>query len=244
MATSNGTNGRNYYVYQYLTEDDIPYYIGKGKGNRINCKHKVALPSAARRVIIKNNLTNEEAKEFEKELITKYGRKIDGGILDNIKINQWACHAGWKHSKETKKIISEKNKGLKRTDEQKKNYKGTTSREVADKIAKTLRGRSRSDDVKKKISESLIGRKLSLASIAKRTESFNKTIAKRQEEELTNPALSTDRKEKKKKAASGKNNGMYGKKLSVETIAKRQAAYKITIEARKASKFKELNNGN
>ena len=137
-----------------------------------------------------------------------------------------------------------KNKGLKRTDEQKKNYKGTTSREVADKIAKTLRGRSRSDDVKKKISESLIGRKLSLASIAKRTESFNKTIAKRQEEELTNPALSTDRKEKKKKAASGKNNGMYGKKLSVETIAKRQAAYKITIEARKASKFKELNNGN
>lgn len=191
MAINDGKNGREYYVYQYLTEDNIPYYIGKGKGNRINCKHKVTLPSTDRRVIIKNNLTNEEAKEFEKELITKHGRKIDSGILDNIKINQWACFAGWNHSEKTKQIISRKNKGLKRTIEQKKNYKGTTSKEVAAKIAKTLTGTTRPNDVKKKISKSLTG-----------------------------------------------------KKLSPATIAKRQASYKITIEARRAAKQKVTDNGN
>ena len=184
-------NGHNYYVYQYLTEDNSPYYIGKGKNNRINCKHKVVLPPPNRRVIIKDNLTNEEAKSFEKELITKYGRKVDGGILDNIKINQWACFAGWKHSEEAKQAISEKNKGKKRTAEQRKNYKGTVTVEH-----------------KEKVRQANLGRKDSL-----------------------------ERREKIRQAN-------LGKKLSPETIAKRQAAYRITIEARKAAKQKVTNNGN
>ena len=124
-----------FYVYQYLTEDGQPYYIGKGSGRRMHKPHtKTLLPSVERRVIVKEGLTNDEAKKLEGDLISKYKRKLDGGILDNIKINQWACAVGWKHSDEAKRKISEGNKGKKRTVEQLKNYKGTKTQEHKEKI--------------------------------------------------------------------------------------------------------------
>ena len=132
----------NFYVYQYVTEDGIPYYIGKGSGKRMNVKHStVELPPAERRKIVADGLTNEEAKQLEKELITKYGRKVDGGILDNIKINQWACYTGWKHSELTKRKISQKNKGKIRTTEQRENYRGAKSDEHKEKIRQANLGR-------------------------------------------------------------------------------------------------------
>ena len=180
-----------FYVYQYLTEDGQPYYIGKGCGARIHKPHtSTSLPPKERRIIIKDSLSNEEAKKLEGELISKYKRKIDGGILDNVKINQWACAVGWKHSEEAKRKISEGNKGKKRTLEQRKNYKGTTSKEVAAKIAKTLTGRTRPAEVIEKVRQANLG-----------------------------------------------------KKLSPETIAKRQAAYRITIDARRAAKQQGHING-
>jgi len=177
-------NERLYYVYQYLTEDNIPYYIGKGKGNRINRGHKVQLPPPERRVIIQDILSNEEAKELEKYLISKYKRKVDGGILDNIKINQWACHAGWKHSEETKRKISEKNTGKKRTPEQLKNYKGTVTEEHKEKVRQANLGRKDGLERREKIRQANLGKKLSAETIAKRTESFKRTIAARRQAQL------------------------------------------------------------
>ncbi|MCG7944946.1 MAG: hypothetical protein N0C84_01220 [Candidatus Thiodiazotropha taylori] len=74
-----------YYVYQYIRNDKSPYYIGKGKGNRINDpKHRVGLPSENRRIVIAKNLSNHEACLLEKKLISRYGRKDLGtGILHN-----------------------------------------------------------------------------------------------------------------------------------------------------------------
>jgi hypothetical protein len=44
----------NYYIYQYITEDGLPYYIGKGSGTRIREYHLYTeVPPAERRIILK-----------------------------------------------------------------------------------------------------------------------------------------------------------------------------------------------
>ena len=132
----------SFYVYQYISENGLPYYVGKGCGRRMHVKHKhTELPPVERRIVIKDNLTNDQAKILEIELISKYGRKIDGGILDNKKINQWACYTGWKHSEQTKQKISLANTGKKRTETQRKNYKGTVTAEHAKKVRQANLGR-------------------------------------------------------------------------------------------------------
>lgn len=75
----------NYYVYKYLREDGTPYYIGKGKKRRAWSKnHTVSVPSNDRIIIIRENLSAEQALNLEVELISKYGRKDLGtGILRN-----------------------------------------------------------------------------------------------------------------------------------------------------------------
>lgn len=108
----------------------------------MNVKHLyVELPPKERRVIIKDGLTNEEAKNLEAELITKWKRKIDGGILDNIKINQWACAVGWKHSEEAKQKISTGNRGKVRTEQHKQNYRQPKTVEHGEKIRQANIGR-------------------------------------------------------------------------------------------------------
>lgn len=66
-----------FYVYAWLRKDGTPYYIGKGKGSRAyrNKKAKVS--------ILHENLTEKEAWDLEIELIAKFKRKADGGILIN-----------------------------------------------------------------------------------------------------------------------------------------------------------------
>lgn len=148
-----------FYVYQYLTEDGIPFYIGKGSKNRINESHLpwLEIPSIEYRKIIKNNLTEQEAFDLEIELIKKYGRKIDGGILENKKISRWVAQAGWNHSEESKQKISKSNSGKVRTDEHRKNYSKPKTDDHAEKIRQANLGRE-PDGRYEKIAQTMKGR--------------------------------------------------------------------------------------
>lgn len=129
-----------FYVYQYLREDRTPFYIGKGSKNRINESHSpwIEMPPVEYRKIIKDNLSEKDAFDLELELIKQYGRKIDGGILENKKLTRWVSQSGWKQSEETKKIISEKNTGKVRTLEHKENYSKPKTKEHSEKIKEAV----------------------------------------------------------------------------------------------------------
>jgi hypothetical protein len=78
-----------YYTYAYLREDGTPYYIGKGKGNRAylisgHKTHGIYPPPNERIVILKKNLTEDDAFKHEIYMINIFGRKdIKTGILYN-----------------------------------------------------------------------------------------------------------------------------------------------------------------
>ena len=73
-----------YYVYAYLREDGSPYYIGKGKSNRLNSKQRTSsLPkNKSNIIIIQDKLTEKSALFLEQVYISFYGRKDnETGIL-------------------------------------------------------------------------------------------------------------------------------------------------------------------
>jgi len=132
----------SYYTYAYLREDGTPYYIGKGKGDRINQYHSkfVKVPNKDRRVILETFETEQEAYDHEIEMIDFYGRKDLGtGILinrtnggDNPPKNDMA---GW-------------NKGMKM------NF----SPERGRKISKSLKGKTKSKEHRENLSKSMKGK--------------------------------------------------------------------------------------
>ena len=76
---------RKYYTYAYLREDKTPYYIGKGSGRRAYVREgrNIHTPPEDRILILKKNLTEEEAFRHEKYMIGVYKLKTEGGILHN-----------------------------------------------------------------------------------------------------------------------------------------------------------------
>ena len=107
-----------FYVYVYLRENLLsPYYVGKGKGKRCyerrgrNCR-----PPAEERIRkVAENLSEEAALELEALLIKFYGRKCDGGILQNISegYDKPPSHKGKKWSAERRAEASERAKRTK-----------------------------------------------------------------------------------------------------------------------------------
>ena len=81
-----------YYVYAYLRVKDsptakagTPYYIGKGKNNRLYAKHRVPVPDKEHIIVLEQNLSEIGALALERRYIEWYGRKNTcSGILLNL----------------------------------------------------------------------------------------------------------------------------------------------------------------
>jgi len=123
---------RNKCVYEYRlpeTEGGHAYYVGQGnydrpyrphpyKGHRGNFCIKPTDENQI--VIIKDNLTEQEAKDLEIKLIDNHGRRSlgEGYLLNRTEGGEGI--SGYKHTKETKIKLSEANTGKKHTKETKR----------------------------------------------------------------------------------------------------------------------------
>lgn len=145
-----------YYVYEYLREDLTPYYVGKGKGDRWQGRHNVAVPPRDRVRFVATDLTEKEAFALEKQLISAYGRKDLGtGPLRNITSGGEGATPGpelRKRLSDIKKGKTPWNKGV--TGWKCKNDTG--ARSLAKRGANHPQyGKPRSDEEKRKISEGI-----------------------------------------------------------------------------------------
>jgi len=132
---------KGYYVYTYY-RDGVPYYVGMGTNNRMIAHHLYVDVPSFDDIIVVDDLTQQEAWDKEILLIEQYGRKCDNtGILENLTKGGANQHSGWNHSEQAKKKISKGNKGKKRTEEQKANYRKPKTKEHAEKIRQANLGR-------------------------------------------------------------------------------------------------------
>ena len=103
---------KNYYTYAYLRTDRTPYYIGKGTGDRAWKPHSLPLPPRDRILILKENLTEDEAYRHEVYMISVFGRKdIGTGILRNRTDGGDSPPIFTGHTEETRQRISETMRG-------------------------------------------------------------------------------------------------------------------------------------
>ena len=166
---------REFYVYEHIRLDNMTcFYVGKGKGeraydlerndhhNNISNRHGHAV------LIIKDNLTEEEAFELERDTIEDYVFNLGYGIdIDGYRDysnNEYLTNmtfggegpSGRKHSEEAKRKNSEAHKG-------KNNYfyGKQLSEEHKKKLSEAKKGKQFSEEHKKKLSEAHKGKKLS-----------------------------------------------------------------------------------
>ena len=140
-----------YYTYTFLREDRTPYYIGKGKGNRAHRRRYIGIKppkDKSRIIVLKQNLTEEEAFKHEIYMIAVFGRKDLGtGILHN-RTDGGEGSSGAIKSEEHKRKVSEALKG--------KIISGETKRKMSEaKKGKNHPnyGRTLSEETRKKLSE-------------------------------------------------------------------------------------------
>ena len=203
-----------FYTYAYLREDRTPYYIGKGKDDRIHRRRKTDTkpPTDKSRIIfLKQNLTEKEAFKHEKYMIGVFGRKDLGtGILHN---RTDGGEGNSNPSQETRRKLSEINKGKTHSEETKRKIseakKGTLlSDETKRKLSDFGKGKILSEEIKRKISEAHTGKSLSEETKRKLSEANKGKI------------LSEETRKKMSDARKGENNHNYGKSLSEETKRK------------------------
>jgi hypothetical protein len=223
-----------FYVYIYYHPvTNIPFYVGKGSKKRawihltskahnhfIHTIEKIRKEGNEPLVkIYKNNLCEKEAYELEMLLIKKYGKKVDGtGCLCN-KTNggEGGGVIGRVVSEETRKKMSESQKGKKLSEEQIEHLRElgrNVSEEIKKRISITNTGRKLSEETRKKMSDSRRGRVVS------------EETRKKLSESLKGRVVSKETKEKLRIAN-------IGKKHSEETKNKLREAYKNMSQEKK-----------
>ena len=167
----------DYYTYAYLREDKTPYYIGRGKHHsgykyqRMSAKHACAIPPQDRRIILKDNLSKEQAVKHEEYMIDLFGLICDDtGILRNyVRDSCGGSYIGRKLSEETKQKMSLTMKkrwesGIYDNDEYRNKISESNrnnprvkqhSEETKEKQRKASTGRPQSEETKRKRSESV-----------------------------------------------------------------------------------------
>jgi hypothetical protein len=162
-----------YYTYAYLRKDGTPYYIGKGKDNRAYSKKRSIIPpgDTNRILILKENLTEEDAFKHEIYMIGVFGKKINGGILHNITDGGEGV-SGMKHTDISKEKIGRAFRGKKLTPEHVEKLRNckwgnswnkgkTISQEQREKIRQTMLGVKHTTERRRRQSEAHKGVKLS-----------------------------------------------------------------------------------
>ena len=110
-----------FYTYIYYDQQNLPYYVGKGRGRRAFRKESRGLgssPSNISRVVLLPCQNEEEAYRVEMELISAWGRKDVGtGILRNLTDGGDAppLQRGRRRSSETRQKISAAQKDRRRS---------------------------------------------------------------------------------------------------------------------------------
>jgi hypothetical protein len=112
---------KNLYTYAFLREDGSPYYIGKGSGRRAwrsdNRRAAKRPVNPSRILILKENLTEEEAFRHERYMISVLGRKdLGSGILRNMTDGGEGA-SGAIRSEELRRKLSELRRGKKPSEE-------------------------------------------------------------------------------------------------------------------------------
>jgi len=159
-----------FYVYgHYKTNENIPFYIGKGGGRRAHSKNH--------RSLLWNNIVNKYGYEIkfivrnvsegdsfwlEERLIKAFGRiDLGTGPLINF-TNGGEGMSGHVCSEETKRKMSEARRG------------GTHSEETRRKISEANKGKKLSEETRRKLSEAHRGKKHSEESKRKMSETKKK----------------------------------------------------------------------
>jgi hypothetical protein len=214
-----------YYTYAFLREDRTPYYIGKGKDNRAyRRRHKGIKPpkDKSRILILKQNLTEEEAFKHERYVIAVFGRKDLGtGILHN-RTDGGDGASGTVVSNKTRKKLSEANKNPSEETRRKmsESHKSKTlSKETKIKMSESSKGKTHSEETKIKMSEAKKGRSRPPHSEETKRKLSEANKGKKQSEEHRRKnsevnkgrTHSEESRKKMSEAQKGKNNSAYGK---------------------------------
>ena len=180
---TNGVKPSKFYVYIHrrLT-DGLVMHVGKGNGRRAWSKYgrnkywiNTAVKHGIRVEIFKDGMSEKCALTFEKIAIFHY--KLLGNPLTNLTYGGGGT-AGWRHTEETKSVISKKGKGRKLTERQLIALRLNDGKPISDaakaKMSAAKKGIPKGampDSVRKKISNSHIGIRPSAETLVKMRES-------------------------------------------------------------------------